>query len=515
MREKIVIDPEFCSLISPLRTEEQEHLEANLVAEGCRDPLVIWTEKRILLDGHNRYEICGRLGLPFDVVEVDLPNREAAADWIDANQLGRRNLTPDQYALLRGRRYNRLKKQGERTDLTSGQNVQKLTTTAERLAAQHGVDEKTIRRDGQFAAAVEKVKVVDSKIESKVVAGKAPPKGLITEAAKQIVKAEKATKETASTPLLGTRKDREAATVWEKAKGDAERILNGQRGTVAQAKRAIVNEEKNADLDARAKAAPPGSDDGWEILTGDCVELLGKQLPGSVRLIFADPPYNIGVPYGDHHDDSIPQEEYLDWCQSWLDASARLLTPDGSMWVLINDEWADFYGVMLRDAGLHRRAWIKWYESFGVNCANNFNRCSRHLFYCVKNPDHFVFNPNAVNRPSDRQAKYSDKRADPGGKVWDDVWGLNPEIPRLTGTAKERLPDFPTQLPLKLLLPLVGCASEPGDLVLDPFSGSGTTGAACIQIGRRYLGFEQSPVFADLSRKRLKAAKGSMNGKVA
>src|SRR6516162_1887874 len=176
MNPQIVIDPEFREMISPLRAEEREQLEANILAEGCRDPLVIWMPSGILLDGHNRYDICVANGIEFKTTTLDLPDREAAADWIDANQLGRRNLTPDQYSLFRGRRYKRLKRQGERTDKTSPQNEEKSSTTAERLAVQHGVSRPTIERDGQFADAVATVKSVDPEIEAKVVRGNGPPK---------------------------------------------------------------------------------------------------------------------------------------------------------------------------------------------------------------------------------------------------------------------------------------------------------------------------------------------------
>lgn len=153
----IIIDPEFRSMIPPLRPEEREQLEANLLAEGCRDPLVVWKGPSVLLDGHNRHDICLKHGVAFDVIRIDLPDREAAADWIDANQLGRRNLTPDQYALLRGRRYNRTKKVerggGDRRSPAANQKGQSVPngSTAERLAKEHGVDERTIKRDGQFA----------------------------------------------------------------------------------------------------------------------------------------------------------------------------------------------------------------------------------------------------------------------------------------------------------------------------------------------------------------------------
>ena len=195
----------------------------------------------------------------------------------------------------------------------------------------------------------------------------------------------------------------------------------------------------------------------------------------------------------------MSEADYLHWCRIWLAECQRLLSDDGSLWVLINDDYADHFGLLLRKTGLHRRAWIKWYETFGVNCTNNFNRCSRHLFYHVKNSRRFVFDPDAVGRPSDRQTKYDDKRAGPHGKLWDNVWS----IPRLVENSRERLPDFPTQLPLELVRPIVHCASEPGDLVLDPFCGSGTTGVAAIESGRQFIGIELNPQFAKAARQRL------------
>ncbi len=92
------IHPEFRSLIGPPTKEERQQLEANLVAEGCRDPLVTWNG--ILLDGHNRFEICERRGIRYRIVEIDLPSAEAAKLWIEENQIGRRNLTTDQRAAI-------------------------------------------------------------------------------------------------------------------------------------------------------------------------------------------------------------------------------------------------------------------------------------------------------------------------------------------------------------------------------------------------------------------------------
>lgn len=113
---------------------------------------MVWGE--ILIDGHNRYEICTRLGLPFETVAKEFTDRDAVMDWMDANQLGRRNITPDQFTLLLGRRYNRAKKkQGAPTGNTNnsasqtGQIVQ-FESTAKKLGNEHGVDERTVRRAG-------------------------------------------------------------------------------------------------------------------------------------------------------------------------------------------------------------------------------------------------------------------------------------------------------------------------------------------------------------------------------
>ena len=180
----LLIDPEFQAMIPPLRAEERTQLEANIVADGVRDPLVAWQD--VLIDGHNRYEIATRLGLPYQVTSMDFATRDDACDWIDRNQLGRRNLHPDQFALLVGRRYNRAKKAqgGDRrsSEFSSGNNYQ-LKNSAELLAEQHGISEKTVRNAGQFADAIEKVKEIAPHIEQDVAAGLAPSRRTVIEAA--------------------------------------------------------------------------------------------------------------------------------------------------------------------------------------------------------------------------------------------------------------------------------------------------------------------------------------------
>src|ERR1017187_7409361 len=92
------VEGEFAALIAPLTAEEYSQLEANLIAHGCRDALVVW--RGLLLDGYNRLAICNRHGIAYDTAEIDLPDREAAKLWIEENQIGRRNLTTDQRAAV-------------------------------------------------------------------------------------------------------------------------------------------------------------------------------------------------------------------------------------------------------------------------------------------------------------------------------------------------------------------------------------------------------------------------------
>jgi hypothetical protein len=157
---KLTIDPEFKALIPPLSSEEFALLEANIQRDGCRDPLTVWGDT--LLDGHNRHEICTKHDLPYLTFQIELPDRDAAMDWMDANQLGRRNLSKEAHDLLLGRRYNRTKKtKAEAQSLSvdarnsKDQNDTCKDNTAAKLAVEHGVSEATVKRAGQFAEAVE------------------------------------------------------------------------------------------------------------------------------------------------------------------------------------------------------------------------------------------------------------------------------------------------------------------------------------------------------------------------
>lgn len=251
---------------------------------------------------------------------------------------------------------------------------------------------------------------------------------------------------------------------------------------------------------------------------GDCVAKLRDIDPGSVDLAFADPPFNIGYDY-DVYDDRRSQKEYLDWSTEWMSAVHAALKPSGTFWLAIGDEFAAELKVRAQEqVGFTCRSWVIWYYTFGVNCVRGFSRSHTHLFHFVKDPNHFTFNAEnpAVRVMSARQLVYGDARANPKGRLPDNTWILRPQdapaggfapshdtwyYARVAGTFKEREGFHGCQMPEQLLGRIIRFSSNPMDVVLDPFSGSGTTLTVAKKLGRQWLGIELSRDYV----KRIKA----------
>jgi site-specific DNA-methyltransferase (adenine-specific) len=446
-------------------------LKADIAVNGQREPITLCDG--MILDGRNRYRACVELG-------IDPETREYIGDpWAFAWSLNgaRRDLEATVRALIFKRcedgsakwakRLAKIAEEGNRkkSEAAKEQHTKSNPRRGETLVADH--DDQQPKSGGRAVA--REARAAEAKVSPATMAR-----------ADQIAK----------------RPDLE------------KKVVSGEMKP-ADALREIRSSKRRQELEkAAAKAAAERHESDrpkWSILNVDVLDGLEsvRDQHGPARLIFTDPPYNIGIDYGDGEQaDRLSDAAYMKWVRQWFALCWDCLTDDGSLWVMIGDEYAAEYAVELKATGYTVRSWIKWYETFGVNCSNKFNRTSRHIFYAVKDPAAFVFNPEAVTRPSDRQTKYGDSRASAGGKVWDDVW----QISRLTGTCSERIPDFPTQLPLALVEPIVLCASMPGDLVVDPFNGSGTTGVAAVRNGRKYLGVEKSEAFADIATKRITAS---------
>ncbi len=258
-----------------------------------------------------------------------------------------------------------------------------------------------------------------------------------------------------------------------------------------------------------------------QILHGDCIEQLNAGEPEQVDLVFADPPFNIGYLYHGY-DDQKDVNEYVDWSEKWMRAVHRALKPSGSFFLAIGDEFAaDLCHVARRKIGFNMRNWIIWHYTFGQQTKRMFAKSHTHILYFTKSKEGFTFNADDVRVASARQTTYGDKRANSKGKLPDDTWFLRPQEAqaadvglfnqnsdvwnesRVCGTFKERQGWHGCQMPMGVLNRIIKATSNPGDIVLDPFSGSGTTAVAASALGRRYVGIDQSAEYVEHARKRL------------
>jgi DNA modification methylase len=468
---QLIPEHEASRLFPSMSDEEYQELKADIALNGQREPITV--RDGLIIDGRHRYRAC--LELSVEPKTTLLARSESIIRFVLSQNLRRRHLSASQKAAI-----------AVQADLMAQAELE-----AKRRQS------VSASKAGKVSASIYATELSSATIgDSNLNVPEMFPEPSLGLESRECVAGQFGT---------NPRYIQDAKKLRDEAPELLEQVKSGER-TLPQAKLELRRREKRNQLSQLARQASP-SQSHWEIRTGNCIDIF-PELNDRYRLIFADPPYNVGIDYGmGKSADLMPDGQYMAWVEQWLIGCRDLLTDDGSLWVLIGDEYAAEYGVLLKRLGLTIRSWIKWFESFGVNCSCNFNRCSRHLFYCVKSPNQFLFHEDAVSRLSDRQVKYGDKRASEGGKIWDNIWGIEPAIPRLTGTCNERVPDFPTQLPLKLLIPIVLCATNPGDLILDPFNGSGTTGVAAIQNGRRYVGIEKSEKFAELARLRLKGVK--------
>lgn len=241
-----------------------------------------------------------------------------------------------------------------------------------------------------------------------------------------------------------------------------------------------------------------------KIFCGNCIEILRNATEIRPHLIFADPPFNIGYEY-ETYEDNLNYEKYLNWTNEWMKICYEVLSDDGSFYIAIGDEYAAEIKIIAKKLGLEARNWIIWHYGFGQNTFKKFGRSHTHIFYFVKNAKTFKFNDEDIRVPSARQLLYNDKRADLRGRIPDDVW----KYPRVCGTFKERVGWHTCQMPLKLMARIIKASSNPGDLVMDPFSGSASTLVAAAILQRNYLGFDIDPKYVELGTKRIEDALAS------
>ena len=261
----------------------------------------------------------------------------------------------------------------------------------------------------------------------------------------------------------------------------------------------------------------PGLDRTFRVVQGDSLKLLEDLPDACVDLIFADPPYHLSnggftckggkrasVDKGSWDASQGLAADHA-FQKAWLAAAQRVLKPSGTLWVSGTQHVIFSIGFALQELGFHLLNTVTWFKP---NAAPNLAcRTLTHSTELV------IWAAPKRHKQLLHTFNYRDMKAENGGKQMRDVWQM-PEgdgeqviwaLP-VPGKSEKVHGAHPTQKPLSLLERVIRCSSSPGDVVLDPFSGSGTTGVAAVGLGRRYLGFEREAEYVELSRRRILAA---------
>lgn len=225
------------------------------------------------------------------------------------------------------------------------------------------------------------------------------------------------------------------------------------------------------------------------IIHGDCLKVLPTLPPAT--MIFADPPDNIGCKYEGFKDRWADAGEYCQWLYERIHAVLWPMTRPGFLWLSINNKWLFDVAVMVHGSPSYSTRLFFWRYTFGQHNARDCGSGFRPLLRFMRGGAKLY--PDQIRVPSLRQSRYGDKRADPRGRVPDDVW----EFSRVCGTFKERRPWHPCQHPKDLLKRMVLLSTRPGDLVIDCFAGSGSMLEVCKELDRSCIGIEISPFYCE------------------
>jgi site-specific DNA-methyltransferase (adenine-specific) len=238
------------------------------------------------------------------------------------------------------------------------------------------------------------------------------------------------------------------------------------------------------------------------ITQGDCLDLLSQVSDASIDITFADPPFNLKKGYNSYKD-SLKLQEYLEWCEKWISEMVRVTKPTGSIFVHNIPKWLTFYGTFLNKQADFKH-WISW-DAPTAPMGKTLQPAHYGILFYAKDNKHLKFYelryPHKRARKSNLLAKdYGGKKGllHPFGPLVSDVWT---DIHRVKHNKFRD--EHPCQLPIHLLERIVLMSTDENDIVLDPFSGTGTTAIAAKRLGRQYIGFELDKNYVEITQKKL------------
>jgi site-specific DNA-methyltransferase (adenine-specific) len=241
-----------------------------------------------------------------------------------------------------------------------------------------------------------------------------------------------------------------------------------------------------------------------KVVQGDCLEVMRKIPDNSVDVTFADPPFNLKKKYNSYYDKQ-EVEEYLSWCKEWLYEMVRITKPTGSIFVHNIPKWLIYFGYYLNEIAIFRH-WIAW-DAMGSPLGKTLLPNHYGILYYVKS-DRFKFYDIRMEHKRCRNCKYvlqdyGGKKAQmhPFGPLVSDVWT---DIHRIRH--RKRRDEHPCQLPVHLLERLLLMSTDEGDVVLDPFIGTGTTAVAAKKLGRRFIGIDIDSKYVEITNNKLEEA---------
>lgn len=235
------------------------------------------------------------------------------------------------------------------------------------------------------------------------------------------------------------------------------------------------------------------TDNDIELICSDAIKALQKLNDNSIDLIIADPPYNLGKDYGNNSDNQS-FDDYIKFTKIWLSEANRVLKPTGTIYSFMGVQFiSHLFNIMSKDCGLSFNSWITWYYTQGIGRTKGFSPRHEDILMFTKS-DKYTFNLDAVRVPQKYyRARNNMRGANPG-----DVW----EFSHIHYCNQNRQ-KHPTQKPEGLIERMVLASSNEGDIVLDPFVGSGTTMRVCQQTNRKGIGIDLNPDYITMSQNRL------------
>lgn len=245
--------------------------------------------------------------------------------------------------------------------------------------------------------------------------------------------------------------------------------------------------------------------DGHTLICADVFEGLTEVRDRSIDLIFADPPYNIGKKFSNSLDKWKSDDDYLNWSYKWIDVCIEKLKDDGSLYIMTSTQYMPYFDIFIRKKMpiLSRIIW--YYDSSGVQAKKYYGSMYEPILFCVKDKENYCFNADSilVEAKTGAKRKLIDYRKTVPSvynseKVPGNVW----EFPRVRYRMGE-YENHPTQKPELLLERIIKASSNPGDTILDPFSGTFTTSFVAKKLKRFSIGIDLSDEYYKIGVRRV------------